>query len=884
MKTSIIILTHNQLHWTKLCLESIRRHTREPIEIIVIDNASTDETVDYLKSQADVQLISNSENHGFPKGCNQGIEASSGDNLLFLNNDTIVTEDWLTNMLVALYSDNQTGMVGPVSNQVSGSQQIKVTYDDISGIDAFAKNHCERYAGQTRATRRLVGFCLLAKKSVIDEIGWFDERFGIGNWEDDDLCYRAIMAGYTMCIVMDSFVHHAGSATFSQLSNVQFNQILQENRLKSFHKWNTDIHAVLFAPSPVTISLCMIVRNDARVIARCLDSIRHIADEIIIVDTGSTDETLQIAARYTDRIYHFEWTDNAAAARNYAFRLAAKNYILWLDADDVLMEPDQEKLAGLKQTLDPNIDSVTMKHHLSFDANGNVTSSLRRNRLVKTANRFQWHGAVHEYLEVEGRIIDSDIAVTRMGNGREDDRSLPINENRSAQDESLAPRGLYEYADELNAHGLYDKAAVYYERFLATRQYLEEDAIAACGKLSDCYHRLGNVQRSIEAAMLSFAYGLPRAELCCKIGFRYLDRQDWKKAIYWFELATKTTKPESGQEQTDEPSRTWIPHLQLCVCYDRIGETRKAYHHHRLAQGWQPNHSSIQHNENYFRAIFGGESKADDSSDAVATNSIAADGTQQEAPADILNVEQNDVTFTGERIVINKDVKGNYGNILEEHVNRYKLACQYVKDKVVLDAACGAGYGSKMLHTAGAKHVLGVDIAEDCLLNARKTYATGNIEFAFGDVNRLELADASFDVVVSFETIEHIENGAIWIREAARLLKEKGIFIVSTPNRAVSNPGYYFVEKPRNHYHQYEYTTVELVGELLQQFELLELYGQTFSLEYGAVPTQLIRQAWQLPAAFTPYANRFMDQHELVPLGEVKDMNPLYVVAVCRKK
>ncbi|HTG69016.1 MAG TPA: glycosyltransferase family 2 protein, partial [Candidatus Udaeobacter sp.] len=107
----------------------------------------------------------------------------------------------------------------------------------------------------------------------------------------------------------------------------------------------------------ITISLCMIVKNEEQVLDRCLNSVKDLVDEIVIVDTGSTDSTKEIAANYTDRIFHFEWIDDFSAARNYSFRHATKDYILWLDADDLLQENDLEKFKALKQTLDPNVDS-----------------------------------------------------------------------------------------------------------------------------------------------------------------------------------------------------------------------------------------------------------------------------------------------------------------------------------------------------------------------------------------------------------------------------------------------------------------------------------------------------------------------------------------------
>src|SRR5690554_6641792 len=108
------------------------------------------------------------------------------------------------------------------------------------------------------------------------------------------------------------------------------------------------------------ISLCMIVKNEEEVLAQCLDSVKDICDEIIIADTGSTDRTKEIAGKYTDKIYDFEWIDDFSAARNFAFSKATMDYILWLDADDVLLGEDQEKLKKLKKELTADVDAVSM--------------------------------------------------------------------------------------------------------------------------------------------------------------------------------------------------------------------------------------------------------------------------------------------------------------------------------------------------------------------------------------------------------------------------------------------------------------------------------------------------------------------------------------------
>ena len=112
----------------------------------------------------------------------------------------------------------------------------------------------------------------------------------------------------------------------------------------------------------IQISLCMIVKNEEAVLARCLDSIKDLMDEIIIVDTGSTDRTKEIAAGYTDQIYDFAWVDDFAAARNFAFSKASMPYIYTADADEVVSEENRQRFLQLKEVLLPEIDIVQMKY------------------------------------------------------------------------------------------------------------------------------------------------------------------------------------------------------------------------------------------------------------------------------------------------------------------------------------------------------------------------------------------------------------------------------------------------------------------------------------------------------------------------------------------
>ncbi|MEM5687389.1 glycosyltransferase family 2 protein [Bacillus cereus] len=165
MKTSIIVLTHNKLEYTKLCVESINQFTRKgTYELIIVDNNSTDGTVEWLREQDDIKVIYNQENMGFPKGCNQGIVLAEGDNILLLNNDTIVTHNWLENLINVLYSSDEIGAVGPITNSCSYYQAIDVNYKSIEEMHEFSRNKNVINNDLWEERLKLIGFCMLIKK------------------------------------------------------------------------------------------------------------------------------------------------------------------------------------------------------------------------------------------------------------------------------------------------------------------------------------------------------------------------------------------------------------------------------------------------------------------------------------------------------------------------------------------------------------------------------------------------------------------------------------------------------------------------------------------------------------------------------------------------
>ncbi|MBD0382217.1 glycosyltransferase family 2 protein [Paenibacillus sedimenti] len=347
----------------------------------------------------------------------------------------------------------------------------------------------------------------------------------------------------------------------------------------------------------ITISLCMIVKNEEKSIGNCLESVKDIADEIIIVDTGSTDRSIEIAKEYTARIIPFQWIEDFSAARNFSFRHASMDYILWLDADDVLLPEDQGKLYGLKKTLNSSFDAVSMIYHYAFDDFGNVSLSFRRNRLVRRDKRFQWNDAVHEYLDVYGNVLDSDVTVTHRRINSSMGRNLAIYEKRMDKGETFSPRDLYYYANELRDNHFYEKAVQYYGMFLNCDQAWVEDKITACDKMADCYYQLGDQEKEKEAIYKSFSYDSPRAEFCCRLGFHFLNKRQFKTAAYWYRSAIQLERPIDGYRFCNESCWTWLPHIQLCICYFHLGDYEKSNSHNEIARTYRPADENIINNK-----------------------------------------------------------------------------------------------------------------------------------------------------------------------------------------------------------------------------------------------------------------------------------------------
>ncbi|MBP1993564.1 glycosyltransferase [Paenibacillus eucommiae] len=604
MKTSIIILAQHESLF-KQCLASIELYTSTPYELIVVNDGNHLEINRWLEINKTVKKVTTTEPVGVAAGYNLGAKRSSGDLLIFIRDHMIVSEHWLVKLTDCLERNSDAAMVGPLSNEVSGVQLLPVPCDNMQQLDKLAAAFVVTKAGRSKKVTRLLSHLLAVSKSHFNNLGGFDERFGMETFEDDDLCYRALQAGYGLYIAQDCFVRYIQPPSLFPGDPKWYSRIMNINREKAREKWGFDLTETLQGwIYKTSVSLCMIVKNEEETLERCLSSISQFVDEIIIVDTGSEDKTKEIARQYTDKIHDFQWVNDFAKARNYAFSLASKDYILWLDADDVVLPEDADKFQMLLSRLAWNTDAVSMNYNLAFDDNGNVVTSLRRNRLVKRENNFQWIGVVHEYLEVYGNIQYADICITHDRKHTNSSRNLHIYENRLASGEMFSPRDLYYYSNELADHKEWHRAIQNYEMFLMNPEGWIEDKINACGRASDCFRELGVISEAKSLVLRSFVYTAPRAEGCCRLGYLHMMEEDYQGAVYWYKMASELLKPSQHGALLQHAAWTWLPHLQLCVCYDRLGQLDLAHFHNERAADYIPNDSKVQANRTYFQNLY----------------------------------------------------------------------------------------------------------------------------------------------------------------------------------------------------------------------------------------------------------------------------------------
>lgn len=243
--TVIIIVSFNGKYYMQKNIEAIRETVATEIcSIIVVDNASDNETIEYLEAQEDIILVRNIENVGFSKACNQGVAIADtlviGENDIFLlNNDTRLGRDSLFWLRMGLYRDDKTGASGSVSNYAGNNQQLDITFELPNDYLNYAKTLNIPEINPYEDRVRLSGFAMLIRGGLWQQVGGMDEDFTPGYFEDDDICMKISRAGYKLALCHNSFIYHAGSQSFAKRDDVC--ELLIEHQKLFYQKYGFDI-------------------------------------------------------------------------------------------------------------------------------------------------------------------------------------------------------------------------------------------------------------------------------------------------------------------------------------------------------------------------------------------------------------------------------------------------------------------------------------------------------------------------------------------------------------------------------------------------------------------------------------------------------------------
>lgn len=353
----------------------------------------------------------------------------------------------------------------------------------------------------------------------------------------------------------------------------------------------------------MTLGINIIVKNESAVLERVLGGIVRIADEIVVVDTGSTDNTVEIAKRYTDKVYSFEWIDDFSAARNFAVSKTESDYIMWLDADDIVPKKTAAGIAAFMRGADGSADTV-MLPYIAGGSSASAKFFYYRERIVKRGKHAVWRGAVHEAIEPFGNVVKLPYAVVHAKpEGREaGTRNLDIYRRSVADGKTLSPRDKYYYARELFYNGLYAEAATVLEEFLAGDGFYV-NKIDGCIVLAEAYSALGETDKALGAAAEGFAFGPPTGEGCCEMGGLYFNKGDYRTAAFWYGCALKAKPDVTGGAFVNLEMYGFVPLVWLAVCHDRLGEIDKAFKYHCRARKIRPDHPSIVANDKYFESL-----------------------------------------------------------------------------------------------------------------------------------------------------------------------------------------------------------------------------------------------------------------------------------------
>lgn len=341
-----------------------------------------------------------------------------------------------------------------------------------------------------------------------------------------------------------------------------------------------------------TLSVALIVKNEQDNLARLLPMLTF-ADEVVVVDTGSTDNTVAVARKHTKNVYSFAWCDDFSKARNYAISHATCDYVMWLDADDTIPQETQKCVMGWKNSKE-NDDFYYMKYEMDTQ----IPFWFWRERIVKRTKDCRFKGFIHEAIIPFGTVRYLDCKILHRPSESHEQRNLAIYRNAIAKGLRFSLRDKFYYARTLVECGLVDDALPVLKRFATNPRAYNNDRIEAYKLLSRLAANSGNLTLARKYLTQSLCVLPPSSEVCCLLANTYYAENNYHHACSWYTLAL------ACNNQTvfvNEYYTKFLPNLQLSVCYWQLGDRERAARCHEIAKSIAPNDPTIRSNDRWFK-------------------------------------------------------------------------------------------------------------------------------------------------------------------------------------------------------------------------------------------------------------------------------------------
>ena len=360
-----------------------------------------------------------------------------------------------------------------------------------------------------------------------------------------------------------------------------------------------------------TLSVCIIAKNESEVIGRCLECVKSFADEIVVVDTGSTDNTKEIASKYTDKVFDFKWINDFSAARNFSFDKATQDYVMWLDCDDVIDEANQRAINEYKHTLSSFVcDAFMAKYYVGNDLTTTVTRIIKRGSC-------RWAGFVHEYLASTTPRINLDFTVThsKPANSvvRDSGRNLAIFKEKLKENVKFNTRDMLYFAKELYWNGENEEALEWFSKFFKQTDSWVEDCIEATRMSAEIIGNAGMTEDMISFLAQSIVkYGMSN-RLLYNCALALYNTKKYKEAAMYF-LAIVNGLGHTSEYFKEDTEFDFLSLIWLSCCYWYTGDKLTGKRYHEMAKAIHPDSRTVQNNEAFFGDV--GDAPELDSFDA----------------------------------------------------------------------------------------------------------------------------------------------------------------------------------------------------------------------------------------------------------------------------